>query len=94
MIFFGSEIKDARFVRWQDNFDWVEGETLAGALFFREFLYKSASETVHDSVRRIIFVSVAIELVPHDDCPVGLESICTGLQVAFTFKLTLIIVLV
>ena len=94
MIFFGSEIKHSRFVRWQHNFDWVEGETLAGALFFREFLYKSASETVHDSVRRIIFVSVAIELVPHDDCPVGLESICTGLQVAFSFKLALIIVLV
>ena len=94
MIFFGSEIKDARFVRGQHNFDWVEGETLAGALFFREFLYKSASETVHDSVRRIIFVSVAIELVPHDDCPVGLETICTGLQVAFSFKLALIIVFV
>jgi hypothetical protein len=45
-------------------------------------------------VSRVIFVSVAIELVPHDDCPVGLESICTGLQVAFTFKLALIIVLV
>jgi hypothetical protein len=94
LIFFGSEIKDARFVRWQDNFDWLEGETLSGALFFSEILYKSASETVHDSVRRIIFVSVAIELVPHDDCPVGLETICTGLQVAFSFKLALIIVFV
>ena len=94
MIFFGSEIKDARFVRWQDNFDWVERETLAGTLFFGEFLDKSASETVHNSVRGVIFVSVAIELVPHDDCPVGLETICTGLQVAFTFKLVLFIVLV
>jgi len=94
LIFFGSEIKDARFVGWQHNFDWVKGETLAGTLFFREFLNKSAGETVHDSVRRVIFVSVAIELVPHDDCPVGLESICTGLQVAFSFKLALFIVLV
>jgi hypothetical protein len=94
LIFFGSEIKDARFVRWQHNFHWVEGETLAGTLFFGEFLNKSASETVHDSVRRVIFVSVAIEFVPHDDCPVGLETICTGLQVAFAFKLVLFIVLV
>ena len=94
MIFFGSEIKDARFVWWQDNFDWVERETLAGTLFFGEFLDKSASETVHDPVRGVIFVSIAIELVPHDDCPVGLETICTGLQVAFAFKLVLFIVLV
>ena len=49
---------------------------------------------MHDSVHRIIFVPVAIELIPHDDCPVGLETICTGLQVAFTFKLVLFIVLV
>jgi hypothetical protein len=49
---------------------------------------------MHDSVHRIIFVSIAIELIPHDDCPVRLESICTGLQVAFAFKLVIVIVLV
>ena len=45
-------------------------------------------------MHRIIFVSVAIELIPHDDCPVRLESICTGLKVAFAFKLVIVIVLV
>jgi hypothetical protein len=49
---------------------------------------------VHDPVGRIIFISVAIELIPHDDCPVSLESIGSGLQVAFAFKEVLIIVLV
>jgi hypothetical protein len=42
----------------------------------------------------IIFVPVAIELIPHDDCPVSLESVCTSLQIAFPFKLVIIIVLV
>ena len=93
MIFFRCKIKNPRFVRWQHNFDRVQSETLAGALFFRQLLDKSASETVHDSVHRIIFVPVAIELITHDDCPVGLESVCTGLQVAFAFKLVIIIVL-
>lgn len=51
-----------------------------------QVLNEGACETVHDSVKCIIFVSIAVEFVAHYDSPVRFEPVSSRLQIALAFK--------
>jgi hypothetical protein len=45
-------------------------------------------------VDSVVFVAVTIQLVPHNDCPVGLEAVSPCFQVALSLEECVLLVLV
>lgn len=86
MLLLGLEVEHARLVRGQHDLDGPENDSLALAVFLGQVLDEGPSQRVHHAVQSIVLVSVAVELIPHDYRPVGLEAVCPRLKEALPLE--------
>ena len=75
------KVEDARLVRREHDLYRVELSSSIWALFLRDFLDKSASQTMHDSVIRVLSVPVAEDLVSLQNGPMLLKAVGLSFQV-------------
>jgi hypothetical protein len=79
LLVFGCEIEHARLIWRENDLHGPENEVLALACLLWQVFNEGTRETVHDSVKSVIFIAVTVEFIAHNDSPVGLKAICTSL---------------
>lgn len=85
MLLQGAEIQDSGLVGREYDFDWVESALIGRGHLLWELLDECTYEAMHHSVNWVILLSVAIDLIAHDDTPMLLESVALSLEVALSF---------
>lgn len=73
------EVQDAGLVRWQHDFNWIEGAIGLRAALLRNLFHKCTGETVHYPAAIVSSATVAENFVSVEHRPVLLESIGFGL---------------